>query len=74
MVAVTDFDSVCLKFNWKIITLKLKPLFHFEPPQPIRQTQFLRKYIYTFKRYLAVEPSSVLELGCYCVCREKNAL
>lgn len=50
MVAVTEFDSICLKFNRKIITLKLKPVFHFEPPQPIRETQFLSKCIYTFKR------------------------
>lgn len=50
MVAVTEFDSICLKFNRKIITLKLKPVFHFEPLQPIRETQFLSKCIYTFKR------------------------
>lgn len=49
MVALTEFDSVCLKFTRKIITLKLKPVFHFELPQPIRETQFLSKYIYTFK-------------------------
>lgn len=50
MVTLTEFDSVCLKFNRKIIILKFKPMFHFEQPQPIRETQLLSKHIHTFKR------------------------
>lgn len=48
MVAPTEFHSVCLKFNRKIIThYKLKPMLHFQLPQPIWETQFFRPiYLY----------------------------